>query len=362
LSNQTVIFVVKLIQFTFFKPSFSMKYLSIFCLLMVQNLFGQTIDCASLEKMQGEKLKLNPTMRSQSIITTKYGDTETMMEMDAAKNIRSISKMPKMGGASQRETEGILIQGIIYTKTKEENVWYYKAIPLKDSAKMAENFKNFMKGQNCKIVGTETIDGRLLTIVESTILMKQVADAPTVFRTWFDPKDSVIKKSVMEQNFKQGMYMKMVTEYGIAVTPIEKPLNAIPDSLKPKPQAPKHISGAYSDRSQMSTGSRPERNPEYKDGQKALFTFLNNNLVYPKAAKDAKFEGTVYVRFFVETDGVIKDLQVARGIGSGCDEAAIEVIKKTSGNWRCGTEADKPVRTQFTLPIQFRLKNISVKD
>ena len=278
-----------------------------------------------------------------------------MMEMDAAKSIHSVNKMPKMGGTSDLEIETIMMKGISYTKQKGDSVWYYKTMPPKDSAKMAEAFKNFTKGKECKIVGTETIDGKLLTMVESSIVMEKISDIPVLIRSWFDQKDSVIIKTEMNQEMKEGMQMKMVTEYGIAVATIEKPLNAVSDSLKPKYQSPKKVSGAYAGRNKNNTVVIPEKLPGYKDGQKALFYFLKNNLVYPQSAKDAKLEGTVYVKFFVETDGTIKDLTVARGIGSGCDEAAIEVIKKMSGNWNCALDGGKPVRSQFTLPVKFKL-------
>jgi TonB family protein len=339
-----------------------MKYLPILCLLMVQNIFGQTIDCALLEKAQEDKSKLTLTMRMHTTVTSKYGIIETMTEMDTEKSIHAVTKIPKMGGMPENEMEMIMMKGISYTKQKDDNIWYSRVMPSKDSARMAESVKNFRKGAECKIVGTETIDGKVLTIIESSVVMEKISDKPTLIRSWFDLKDSVIKKSEMNQELKEGMRMVILSEYGIAVAPIEMPLNAVSESLKPKRQSPKRISGAYSDKSKINTGPIHEQNPDFKDGTRALFDFIKNNVVYPQAARDAKHEGTVYAKFFVETDGTITDITIARGIGSGCDEAAIDVIKKMSGKWNCALDGGKPVRSQYTLPIQFRLNNISVKD
>jgi protein TonB len=62
----------------------------------------------------------------------------------------------------------------------------------------------------------------------------------------------------------------------------------------------------------------------------------------------------VIVRFVINTDGSIQDIEVLRGIGGGCDEIA-KIVIDNSPNWNPGISRDRPVRSRMTMPIRFRL-------
>jgi TonB family protein len=94
--------------------------------------------------------------------------------------------------------------------------------------------------------------------------------------------------------------------------------------------------------------------PEYQGGQKALSKFLGSRLRYPVRARENKVQGKVYIGFIVEKNGSLSDFKVVRGIGGGCDEEAIRVLK-LSPIWKPGYANGKPVRTSYTLPITFQL-------
>lgn len=100
--------------------------------------------------------------------------------------------------------------------------------------------------------------------------------------------------------------------------------------------------------------------PAYPGGDKARLNFLQNNITYPVNARSMGIQGTVYVTFVVETDGSISDVRVLRGIGGGCDEEAIRVIKKMP-KWKPGRMDGKLVRVQFNMPIKFTLTGKSKK-
>ncbi len=97
-----------------------------------------------------------------------------------------------------------------------------------------------------------------------------------------------------------------------------------------------------------------ELSPEYQGGQKALLKFLASKLKYPVRARDNKIQGKVYIGFIVEKNGSLTDFKVVRGIGAGCDEEAIRILK-LSPIWKPGYVNGKPVRTSYTLPIAFQL-------
>jgi len=98
-----------------------------------------------------------------------------------------------------------------------------------------------------------------------------------------------------------------------------------------------------------------ENMPEFPGGTKKLFQYLGKNIKYPAMAKDAGIKGKVYVTFVVDKDGSIADVKVLRGIGGGCDEEALRVVKSMP-KWSPGKQRGKPVRVQYNLPINFILK------
>ncbi len=103
-----------------------------------------------------------------------------------------------------------------------------------------------------------------------------------------------------------------------------------------------------------------EVQPQYIGGEKALMKYLQDNLVYPNDARKRNIQGTVFISFVVEPDGSISSVKCLRGIGGGCDEEAMRVVKLMP-NWKPGLQRGKPVRVQFNLPIRFILKNDAKK-
>lgn len=92
--------------------------------------------------------------------------------------------------------------------------------------------------------------------------------------------------------------------------------------------------------------------PEYPGGVNEMMKFLAENIKYPTAAKENGVSGKVYVSFIVEKDGLISDITILRGIGAGCDEEAIRVIKMMP-KWKPGTQRGQAVRVQYNVPIKF---------
>jgi len=97
-----------------------------------------------------------------------------------------------------------------------------------------------------------------------------------------------------------------------------------------------------------------EEYPEFPGGDKALREYVVNAIKYPEVARTSGITGTVYVQFVVEKDGSISDVKVVRGIGGGCDEEAVRVVKSMP-KWKPGKQRGQPVRVYFTLPIEFKL-------
>jgi TonB family protein len=99
-----------------------------------------------------------------------------------------------------------------------------------------------------------------------------------------------------------------------------------------------------------------EKTPTYPGGDDARIAFMVQNIKYPEQAKKNGVQGKVFVTFVIEADGSVTNVKVLRGIGAGCDEEAIRVIS-IMPKWNPGMQDGKAVRTQFNLPISFKLDN-----
>ncbi len=98
-----------------------------------------------------------------------------------------------------------------------------------------------------------------------------------------------------------------------------------------------------------------ESMPEFPGGMGALMTYLAKNIKYPPLAKESGIQGKVFINFVVEPDGSISNVKVLRGIGGGCDEEAVRVVKNMP-KWKPGMQRGKPVRVSFNLPVKFTLQ------
>jgi TonB family protein len=97
-----------------------------------------------------------------------------------------------------------------------------------------------------------------------------------------------------------------------------------------------------------------ENMPEYPGGQPAMYDYLLKAIKYPDEARKKGITGTVYVNFVVEEDGTISTVKILRGIGGGCDEESIRVVKSMP-KWLPGTQNGKKVAVIFNLPIRYAL-------
>lgn len=97
-----------------------------------------------------------------------------------------------------------------------------------------------------------------------------------------------------------------------------------------------------------------EKNELNQCAQEKLMQFIFKNIKYPNEAKEKGIEGTVFVKFVVEKDGSIYDADVLRGIGGGCDEEVLRLVQMMP-KWVPATKNGRPVKSQFNLPVKFKL-------
>ncbi len=91
--------------------------------------------------------------------------------------------------------------------------------------------------------------------------------------------------------------------------------------------------------------------------------YLGDSLIYPKDAQTNNIQGTVYVSFIVEKDGLVSGTKVMRGIpgGKSLDDEAVRVVSSMP-RWTPGMQNGKPVRVQYMVPIHFMLPDKNASD
>lgn len=122
-----------------------------------------------------------------------------------------------------------------------------------------------------------------------------------------------------------------------------------------------------SDVSQLSevvvTGFSPQTNDarepiiklaEPVGGRRAYDKYLQNSLIYPAQALENKIKGKVTVQFTVRTDGSLDEFSILKGLGYGCDEEVIRLVKE-GPHWKPTTEDDVPVESEVIVRVKFAL-------
>lgn len=96
-----------------------------------------------------------------------------------------------------------------------------------------------------------------------------------------------------------------------------------------------------------------EHPASFPGGMNTMVKFLSYFLIYPFEAQNAGIKGKVLVEFIIDEIGIISDVNVTKGIGYGCDEAAAYAVNNLP-DWKPGYQRGKPVKVRMTLPITFQ--------
>ncbi len=103
----------------------------------------------------------------------------------------------------------------------------------------------------------------------------------------------------------------------------------------------------------------------FPGGQIELNKFLKKNLQYPKEAIENNIEGKVYLKFKITPKGKVYDVFVLKGIGYGCDEEAIRLVKLLKyippKNRRLKVTTYKKINIAFKIPKKLIKKRIEIK-
>lgn len=94
--------------------------------------------------------------------------------------------------------------------------------------------------------------------------------------------------------------------------------------------------------------------PNFPGGMDKFNAFVKKTLKYPRDARENNIQGRVTLTFVVESDGSMSGLTIVKGVSTSIDKEAIRIMM-ASPAWEPGKQYGKPVRIQYSLPIDFTL-------
>ena len=97
-----------------------------------------------------------------------------------------------------------------------------------------------------------------------------------------------------------------------------------------------------------------EQMPQFPGGPSELMKYIADHMKYPTIAQENGTQGRVTCQFVVGSDGSVRDVKVLRGVDPYLDKEALRVVGLMP-KWKPGKQRGVAVRTQFTLPVKFRL-------
>ncbi|MFI5159319.1 MAG: energy transducer TonB [Sphingobacteriales bacterium] len=91
-------------------------------------------------------------------------------------------------------------------------------------------------------------------------------------------------------------------------------------------------------------------------GINRFLDYIKMRLRYPQKAIESNIEGTVEIGFTVQKDGSLSDFRILKGIGYGCDEQVINILKQAAP-WKPRITLNRPAISRETVTVEFKLTN-----
>jgi len=131
---------------------------------------------------------------------------------------------------------------------------------------------------------------------------------------------SFSQKSISQEQITRKNYQEVI---GSGAIPIE----GLPDSVK------------------------LDKYPMYPDGFNGVLQHIYKNLRYPIEARERGISGIVVLRYVIDKDGKIREIEVMQSVDDELDTEAIRVINKMK-QWVPGYKDGKPVRVEYRQPFK----------
>ena len=87
-----------------------------------------------------------------------------------------------------------------------------------------------------------------------------------------------------------------------------------------------------------------------------MYKWIADHIKYPEECKAKGIQGRVSLSFVIETDGSITNVKAVRSPDDRLSQEAIRVVSAMP-KWKPAKQEEKAVRSNFRLPIMFRLSS-----
>ncbi len=100
-----------------------------------------------------------------------------------------------------------------------------------------------------------------------------------------------------------------------------------------------------------------EEQAEFPGGIAEMAKYIQKTLQYPAMARDAGISGKCFLKFIVNENGDISNVEVLKGVPgcSDCDKEAKRVVNSMP-KWKAAKMTGKAVKCYFNLPISFKIQ------
>lgn len=100
-----------------------------------------------------------------------------------------------------------------------------------------------------------------------------------------------------------------------------------------------------------------EEQAEFPGGYAAMMKYIQQNVQYPAMAREAGISGKCFLKFVVNEDGDISNVEVLKGVPGcqECDREAVRVVKSMP-KWKPAKMTGRAVKCYFNLPVNFKIQ------
>jgi len=179
------------------------------------------------------------------------------------------------------------------------------------------------------------------------ILKDELIDIPLTERTMSPPppppKQQLTTAKLIEQNDRE-----LLDNENISL--VLEPQKIIDDIITPFIE-PEVIIDDPIEESPLLT---PEQTAIFPGGNQALMKYVYDNFDFPQIEINNGNQGMIYVKFVIEKDGSVSNVEVVKGINGNLNNEAARVIQSLP-KWTPARHGGRPVRMYFNLPIRLKV-------
>jgi protein TonB len=100
-----------------------------------------------------------------------------------------------------------------------------------------------------------------------------------------------------------------------------------------------------------------EESESYPGGWDSLLQFIHRKLIYPKSAIDDNYQGKVFTKFTVNSEGIVGNVELQRGVRYDLDSSCLHVVSIFPRFKPFKFLGNEKILIQYLLPITFTLTN-----